>query len=99
MNLEGVSLPTASATTNNPLRRADSSVAVSFGDMVRTTIDALNRSQKGAEMEVARAIAGESPDLHQTIIALQAADLNFQFALQVRNKLIGAYEEIMRMQG
>ncbi|MER3427153.1 MAG: flagellar hook-basal body complex protein FliE [Pyrinomonas sp.] len=96
MNLEGVALPTTSVAAGNPLRRAES--PVSFGDMVRATIEALNRSQKGAEIEVARAIAGDSPDLHQTIIALQAADLNFQFALQVRNKLIGAYEEIMRMQ-
>ncbi len=40
----------------------------------------------------------KSPDLHKTIIALQTADLKFQLGLQVRNKLIGAYEEIMRMQ-
>jgi flagellar hook-basal body complex protein FliE len=51
-----------------------------------------------AEREVAAAVTGESPDLHRTIIALQTADLGFQLGLQVRNKLVGAYEEIMRMQ-
>ncbi|CDM65643.1 flagellar hook-basal body complex protein FliE [Pyrinomonas methylaliphatogenes] len=97
MNLNGINLDAPLATsTENPLRV--SSAPTSFAEMVRQTIDALDQSQKGAEMEIARAVAGESPDLHQTIIALQAADLNFQFALQVRNKLIGAYEEIMRMQ-
>jgi flagellar hook-basal body complex protein FliE len=70
----------------------------SFGDTVRNAVDSLDASQKNSEKEIARAVAGESPDLHRTIIALQTADLNFQFGLQVRNKLVGAYEEIMRMQ-
>ena len=70
----------------------------SFGSVVRDAVESLGQSQKAAEQEVAKAVTGESPDLHRTIIALQSADLSFQFALQVRNKVIGAYEEIMRMQ-
>ena len=70
----------------------------SFGSLVRDALDSLDKSQKGAEQEIGRAVAGESQDLHQTIIALQTADLTFQLGLQVRNKLVGAYEEIMRMQ-
>ncbi|MFN0088344.1 MAG: flagellar hook-basal body complex protein FliE [Blastocatellia bacterium] len=70
----------------------------SFGSLVRGAFEGLDRSQRGAEAEIARAVAGESPDLHSTIVALQTADLTFQLALQVRNKVIGAYEEIMRMQ-
>jgi flagellar hook-basal body complex protein FliE len=74
------------------------SSSTSFGSVVKDAVQSLDKSQKGAEQEVARAVTGESPDLHRTIIALQTADLGFQFALQVRNKVIGAYEEIMRMQ-
>ena len=70
----------------------------SFGSMVRGAVESLDGAQKSAEQEIARTVTGESPDLHKTIIALQTADLSFQFALQVRNKLVGAYEEIMRMQ-
>ena len=70
----------------------------SFGEAVLSAVQSLDATQKGAEQEIARAVTGESPDLHRTIIALQSADLSFQFGLQVRNKLIGAYEEIMRMQ-
>src|SRR3954470_9386302 len=70
----------------------------SFGSVVRDSLESLEQSQKGAEQEIARAVTGESPDLHRTIIALQTADLNFQLGMQVRNKLIGAYDEIMRMQ-
>lgn len=70
----------------------------SFGSLVRDAVDSLDKSQKGAEQEIGRAVTGESPDLHRTIIQLQTADLTFQLGLQVRNKLVGAYEEIMRMQ-
>jgi flagellar hook-basal body complex protein FliE len=70
----------------------------SFGSLVKNSLESLDGSQKAAEQEIARAVTGESPDLHKTIIALQTADLKFQLGLQVRNKLIGAYEEIMRMQ-
>ena len=70
----------------------------SFGSAVTNALESLDQTQKGAELEIARAVAGESPDLHKTVIALQTADLQFQLAMQVRNKVVGAYEEIMRMQ-
>lgn len=70
----------------------------SFGSLVKGAVESLEGSQKAADQEISKAVTGESPDLHKTIIALQSADLQFQLGLQVRNKLIGAYEEIMRMQ-
>lgn len=69
-----------------------------FGSVVKDAVKSLETSQQAAEQEIGKAVTGESPDLHQTIIALQSADLKFQLGLQVRNKLLGAYEEIMRMQ-
>lgn len=69
-----------------------------FGSVVKDAVESLESSQKAAEQEIGKAVTGESPDLHKTIIALQSADLKFQLGLQVRNKLIGAYEEVMRMQ-
>jgi len=69
-----------------------------FGSLVKNSLESLDGSQKAAEQEITKAVTGESPDLHKTIIALQTADLKFQLGLQVRNKLIGAYEEVMRMQ-
>lgn len=69
-----------------------------FGSLMRNAIEKLEQGQHDSEQEMARAVAGESPDLHRTVIALQTQELNFQLALQVRNKVIGAYEEIMRMQ-
>jgi flagellar hook-basal body complex protein FliE len=68
-----------------------------FGSMIKDAVDSIDQTQKGAEQEIAKAVTGESPDIHKTIIALQTADLKFQLGLQVRNKLIGAFDEIMRM--
>ena len=70
----------------------------SFGSLIRDAVASLDRNQQQAEQEMARAVAGESPDLHRTVVALQTAELDFQLGLQVRNKMITAYEEIMRMQ-
>jgi len=69
-----------------------------FGSLVKDAVESIDNTQKSAEQEISKAVTGESPDLHKTIIQLQTADLKFQLGLQVRNKLIGAYEEIMRMQ-
>jgi flagellar hook-basal body complex protein FliE len=103
MNVNGIN---ASSLLNSitPQTRASGaaeaggSSSSSFGSAVRDAVESLERGQKNAETEIGRAVTGESPDLHRTIVALQTADLSFQFALQVRNKLVGAYEEIMRMQ-
>jgi flagellar hook-basal body complex protein FliE len=93
----GPAAPTAPAIDTN----VDSAVGNSsnaFGTLIRGAVDSLDRIQKGAEHEIAKSVAGESQDLHKTIVALQSADLSFQFGLAVRNKLVSAYEDIMRMQ-
>ena len=70
----------------------------SFGDLVRDALVQLDRLQKEANDAAARFAAGEPVDLHDVMIAMQKADLGFRLALQVRNRLIEAYQEIMRMQ-
>jgi flagellar hook-basal body complex protein FliE len=87
--------PIASPTLAGSILGAGSS---SFGEYVKTSVESLDRMQKGAEQEIGKAVTGESQDLHRTIVALQTADLSFQLALQVRNKFINAFEEVMRMQ-
>lgn len=43
-------------------------------------------------------MTGQSQNVHQTMAALQEADVSFQLMMQIRNKLVSAYEEIQRMQ-
>ena len=102
MNISGFNPSTLvsqiSPNTANGATSVDSSGSGGFGSLVRDAVESLDKTQQASAQEIAKAVTGESPDLHRTIIAMQTADLGFQFALQVRNKVIGAYEEIMRMQ-
>jgi flagellar hook-basal body complex protein FliE len=51
-----------------------------------------------ASASVQRFLAGEGEELHSTIMATQRAELSFELFQQVRNKVVSAYQEIMRMQ-
>ena len=98
MNISGFSPSGLFPQISSGAASATSTGTDSFGSVVKNAVDSIEKTQQAANQEIAKAVTGESPDLHRTIIALQTADLSFQFGLQVRNKVIGAYEEIMRMQ-
>jgi flagellar hook-basal body complex protein FliE len=70
----------------------------SFGEVLRDAISTTNELQKQSDQEIQKLMTGETQDLHATMIAVQKADLSFQMMMQVRNKLVQAYQEIMRMQ-
>jgi flagellar hook-basal body complex protein FliE len=70
----------------------------SFGDVLKDAISTANNLQKQSDSEIQKLMTGETQDLHTTMIAVQKADLSFQMMMQVRNKLVQAYQEIMRMQ-
>ncbi len=70
----------------------------SFGQVLREAITTTNDLQKQSSQEIQKLMTGETQDLHETMIAVQKADLSFQMMMQVRNKLLQAYQEIMRMQ-
>lgn len=97
MNIQALT-PTSPISANNKAAGASTSTGDGFGSAIKNAVESIDATQKQADGEIAKAVTGESPDIHKTIIALQTADLKFQLGLQVRNKLVGAYEEIMRMQ-
>jgi len=80
-----------------PQRGQKSPEGANFGDMLKDAISTVNEVQKQSDLQVQKLMAGESQDLHATLIAVQKADLNFQMMMQVRNKILQAYNEIMRM--
>ncbi len=71
---------------------------VSFGETLRDALTTVNDAQKQSDLAVQTLMTGENQDLHATLIAVQKADLSFQMMMQVRNKIIQAYQEIMRTQ-
>jgi flagellar hook-basal body complex protein FliE len=72
--------------------------APGFGNMLEKVLGDVNQEHIAAEQAVADLVAGKSQDVHNVMIATQKADIGFQLLMQVRNKVVGAYEAIMRMQ-
>jgi flagellar hook-basal body complex protein FliE len=72
--------------------------ANNFGDMLKTTIDAVNDAQKYAgDLKVGFTNGTTDKSLAEVMIASQKADLSFRAATEVRNKLVSAYQDIMNM--
>ncbi len=69
-----------------------------FGDVLKTAIDQVEQLHNNAQNQVADLLTGERGDVHNVMIAVQKADVAFQFMMQVRNKIVNAYQEIERMQ-
>ncbi len=74
------------------------SVATGFVGTLKDAIAKVNEVQVEATQAVEKLATGESQNVHQTMIALQKADVSFQLMMQLRNKIVTAYEEIQRMQ-
>jgi flagellar hook-basal body complex protein FliE len=70
----------------------------SFSDVLKESISKVGELEKEADQEVEKLVTMESKDIHNTMIAIEKADLTFQLMMQIRNKIIDAYQEIMRMQ-
>ncbi len=69
-----------------------------FGQALGRAMDELNALETDANDAAVRLAAGEPIDLHDAVLALERASLGFQLALQTRNKLVEAYQDVMRMQ-
>jgi flagellar hook-basal body complex protein FliE len=69
----------------------------SFGKLLNEAIQQVNDVEKGSQGELQKFLSNES-DLHSVMIALEKADLSFQTMMQVRNKIVQAYQEIMKSQ-
>ncbi len=70
-----------------------------FAQVLKNSIDQVNQTQQQAEGMAANFAAGDSKaDLQDVMISLQKASVSFQEMVQVRNKLVSAYQEVMNMQ-
>ena len=69
-----------------------------FTQLMKSAMDRVNELQQSASSQMHRVDTGESQDLLGTMISTQQASISFQALMQVRNKAVTAYEEIMRMQ-
>jgi flagellar hook-basal body complex protein FliE len=68
-----------------------------FQDILSSTINSMEGANRDASTAVQQFLSGENDELHTTILATQKAQLAFELGLQVRNKVVDAYQEVMKM--
>ena len=69
-----------------------------IGQNFEKLLQEVNQQQLNAEAKQVELLTSENKDIHGTMIALEKADISMRLMMQIRNKLVSAYEEVMRMQ-
>ncbi|HEX9812991.1 MAG TPA: flagellar hook-basal body complex protein FliE [Burkholderiales bacterium] len=69
-----------------------------FGQWLTQQIESLNGEINAADMEVRRLALGSAGNIHDVMTRLETAKLSFELAVQVRNRILEAYQDILRMQ-
>jgi len=69
-----------------------------FGRLVQSGLAEVNQQLLASQADLQRLATGEVQNLHQVMIRLEESRLSFQLLMQVRNRLLEAYQEVMRMQ-
>jgi flagellar hook-basal body complex protein FliE len=69
-----------------------------FQNVLQNAIGTIQGLQNDAGTAVQKFLSGENEELHTTVLATQRAEMAFELGLQVRNKVVSAYQEIMKMQ-
>ena len=88
--------PAQAVTQIQPLKPAASG-AGDFGQLVGNLLQDVNQSQNQAADAVAQLAAGKTDNVHQAMIALGKAEVSFNYMLEVRNRLLDAYKQVMQM--
>jgi flagellar hook-basal body complex protein FliE len=95
----GLLRATAAQATGKPAETQAPAGGVDFAEVLRNSIEQVNQAQQGADTLAAKFAAGDSnTNLHDVMIELQKASVSFQEMVQVRNKLVTAYQDVMNIQ-
>lgn len=90
---------TAAQATGKPGEATPAAGGLDFAQVLQGSIDKVNQTQQQADQMAEKLAAGDtSQNLHEVMIALQTASVSFQEMVQVRNKLVTAYQDVMNMQ-
>ncbi len=104
--MEDITVKTQLKTALNPgLSPADAKsthptgeAGPSFAETLTKSIEEVNHLQKEADQAIEKLASGESQNVHGAMLAVNKADMAFRMTMQVRNKIVEAYQEVMRMQ-
>jgi flagellar hook-basal body complex protein FliE len=96
--------PISGITSQQPLALAPSDLSSvsqtekSFSDYLGSILDQVNKAQITGDTAIAKLNTGEAKNMHEVMIAVEEADISMRMLVQMRNKALQAYDDIMRMQ-
>jgi flagellar hook-basal body complex protein FliE len=82
----------------DPPANPSQQVSSGFGDVLASTVKEVNSAQIEADRSIERLHTGEDVNLHEVMLSVEKADISMRLLVQMRNKVVEAYQEIMRMQ-
>lgn len=93
-----IAFPPPVGPVEGPLAAPRRGDAQDFGAMLKEAFGEVNRLRNEADRAIEGLASGRQTDIHGTMIAMEKADVSFKLLMQVRNKVVSAYETVMRMQ-
>jgi len=102
--MEGISLPLVGKTSvfqneaTHKVKPTPAESHQSFATFLKNSINQVNEAQNQSDIMTEKLVKGENVDLHQVMITAQKASITLQTTIEIRNKVIEAYQEVMRMQ-
>jgi flagellar hook-basal body complex protein FliE len=81
-----------------PLTAGTGAGSSDFSRILQSAVNQVENSHASATTAIQNFLSGENGELHSTILATQKAELQFELFMQARNKVVSAYQEIMKMQ-
>lgn len=91
-------LSSPAATPPIDLSGVDSGSGSSFSNLLTNFVGEVNAKQGAAGDAISGLLSGQNVSLHQAMISMEEASVSFQMMVEVRNKLLDSYQELMRMQ-
>jgi len=91
-------IPNSSMPDTTSFGVGSDSEGVSFGDVLKNAVQGVNQLNQSATSQVNNLLQGGGGDVNSVMIAVEKADVSFQLMMQVRNKIVSAYQEIEKMQ-
>ena len=77
---------------------AEPSVVYGFADLIQNYVQQTNVAQRASDSAIESFATGKSENVQQVVLAMANAEVSFQMFMEIRNKLIDSYNELMRMQ-
>jgi flagellar hook-basal body complex protein FliE len=90
--------PVSPASIASPVIAAVAPPATGFAGMLSSAMQQVDSLQATAEQKVGSLLAGNGQDVHAAALSVERASLGFDLMLQVRNKVVNAYQEISKLQ-